>query len=77
MHGAAAANEIQIHKCLENTHGLYRFGVGLYNRIQRYLPWAHHVYFNFLEVAAPCHSRRTACWGSNVSGPSSTTSGRR
>ena len=22
------------------------------------LPWAHHVYFNFLEVAAPCHSRR-------------------
>ncbi len=57
IHGAGAANEIQIHKCLENTHGLYRFGVGLYNRIQRYLPWAHHVYFNFLEVAAPCHSR--------------------
>ena len=56
-HGAAAAGEIQIHKCLENTHGLYRFGVGLYNRIQRHLPWAHHVYFNFLEVAAPCHSR--------------------
>ncbi len=57
VHGAATANEIQIHKCLENTHGLYRFGVGLYNRIQRYLPWAHHVYFNFLEVTAPCHSR--------------------
>ena len=49
--GNAAANEIQIHKCLENTHGLYRFGVGLYNRIQRHIPWAHHVYFNFLEVA--------------------------
>ena len=57
VHGDAAANEIQIHKCLENTHGLYRFGVGLYNRIQRYFPWAHHLYFNFLEVAAPCHSR--------------------
>ena len=54
----AAADEIQIHKCLENTHGLYRFGVGLYNRIQRHAPWAHHVYFNFLEVAAPCQSRR-------------------
>ena len=46
--GAGAAEEIQIHKCLENTHGLYRFGVGLYNRIQRHIPWAHHVYFNFL-----------------------------
>jgi processive 1,2-diacylglycerol beta-glucosyltransferase len=54
----AAANEIQIHKCLENTHGLYRFGVGLYNRIQRHAPWAHHVYFNFLELAAPTYSRR-------------------
>ena len=50
-HGAAAADNIQIHKCLENTHSLYRFGVGLYNRIQRHVPWAHHVYFNFLEVA--------------------------
>ncbi len=54
----AAANEIQIHKCLENTHGLYRFGVGLYNRIQRHAPWAHHLYFNFLELAAPTHSHR-------------------
>lgn len=52
----AAAHHIQIHKCLENTHGLYRFGVGLYNKIQRYAPWAHHAYFNFLEFAAPCES---------------------
>ena len=37
-YGRAAANEIQIHKCLENTHPLYKFGVGLYNRIQRYSP---------------------------------------
>ena len=56
--GAALANEIQIHKCLENTHALYRFGVGLYNRIQRHAPWAHHVYFNFLEVAGLHYSRR-------------------
>jgi processive 1,2-diacylglycerol beta-glucosyltransferase len=53
----AEADDIQIHKCLENTHSLYRFGVGLYNRIQRHAPWAHHLYFNFLEVAAPCQSR--------------------
>ena len=56
--GAPVANEIQIHKCLENTHALYRFGVGLYNRIQRHAPWAHHVYFNFLEVAGLHYSRR-------------------
>ncbi len=55
--GAEAASEIQIHKVLENTHGLYRFGVGLYNRIQRHVPWAHHVYFNFLEVAGLHTSR--------------------
>jgi processive 1,2-diacylglycerol beta-glucosyltransferase len=55
---AQAAMEIQVHKCLENTHGLYRFGVGLYNRIQRHAPWAHHIYFNFLEVSAPCYSAR-------------------
>ena len=56
-YGRAAANEIQIHKCLENTHLLYKFGVGLYNRIQRHAPWAHHVYFNFLEVAGLHYSR--------------------
>ncbi len=57
LQGHPAANEIQIHKCLENTHSLYRFGVGLYNRIQRYAPWAHHIYFNFLEVAGLHYSR--------------------
>ncbi len=56
-YGRVAANEIQIHKCLENTHPLYKFGVGLYNRIQRHAPWAHHVYFNFLEVAGLHFSR--------------------
>ena len=60
--GPEAAGEIQIHKCLENTHGLYRFGVGLYNRIQRHLPWAHHVYFNFLEVAG-LHAKRNRLLG--------------
>ncbi len=60
--GAEAVDEIQIHKVLENTHSLYRFGVGLYNRIQRHVPWAHHVYFNFLEVAG-LHSSRERLLG--------------
>ncbi len=44
--------EVRIHAVLENTHALYRFGVGLYNFIQRHAPILHHVYFNYLELAA-------------------------
>jgi len=43
--------EPHVHKTLEATHGLYAFGVGLYNWIQRIYPNLHHVYFNYLEVA--------------------------
>src|SRR5471032_2902479 len=48
--------EVVIHQALEQTHGLYRFGVGLYNWIQRTAPRLHHIYFNFLEVAGACKS---------------------
>ena len=40
----------QISRPLEHSHELYAFGVWLYNRIQRWAPFLHHVYFNFLEV---------------------------
>lgn len=43
--------QVSIHQALESTHGLYAFGVGLYNRIQRAFPIAHHAYFQFLERA--------------------------
>ena len=39
-----------IHQTLENTHPLYNFGVQLYNFIQKKLPLAHHLYFNYLEL---------------------------
>lgn len=42
---------------LESTHGVYRFGVELYNVIQRHAPWLHHVYFSYLEAAAMHESR--------------------
>jgi processive 1,2-diacylglycerol beta-glucosyltransferase len=48
--------EVVIHQALEQTHGLYRFGVGLYNWIQRTAPRLHHLYFNFLEIAGACKS---------------------
>ncbi|HWF17707.1 MAG TPA: UDP-N-acetylglucosamine--LPS N-acetylglucosamine transferase [Verrucomicrobiae bacterium] len=50
--------EAQVHRPLDEGPGLYRFGVGLYNWIQKSAPRLHHVYFNFLEVAAPCRSAR-------------------
>jgi processive 1,2-diacylglycerol beta-glucosyltransferase len=50
--------EATVHRPLDAGPGLYRFGVGLYNWIQRSAPWLHHAYFNFLEVAAPCRSAR-------------------
>ncbi len=48
--------EVVVHQALEQTHGLYRFGVGLYNWIQRTAPRLHQAYFNFLEVAGACKS---------------------
>jgi len=43
---------LKIHEALESTHPLYRAGVETYNIIQRNAPWAHHFYFNTLEIAA-------------------------
>jgi processive 1,2-diacylglycerol beta-glucosyltransferase len=43
---------------LESSHAVYRFGVGLYNWIQRRAPFLHQVYFNFLELFPPCRSAR-------------------
>ena len=44
--------EVRIHATLEETHGVYRFGVNLYNLIQRHCPRLHHIYFNALELMA-------------------------
>ena len=44
--------DTKIHHPLEQSHGLYRFGVGTYNWIQRTAPRLHHGYFGLLELAA-------------------------
>lgn len=44
--------DIQIYFPLETGHRLYAIGVETYNIIQRNAPWAHHLYFNYLEWAA-------------------------
>jgi processive 1,2-diacylglycerol beta-glucosyltransferase len=45
--------ECRVHQALESTHGLYRFGVWLYNAIQKTYPRLHHIYFNILEILGP------------------------
>ena len=40
---------VSLCQTLEETHGIYRFGVGLYNWIQKHWPALHHLYFNYLE----------------------------
>ena len=54
--------DVTIHQTLEETHGLYDFGVTLYNRIQQFWPKLHHVYFNFLEHAC-LHDSAGKIWG--------------
>ncbi len=43
--------EVRILHALEDTHPVYKFGVGFYNFVQRNVPWFHHAYFNYLEIA--------------------------
>lgn len=50
--------QVKIHQALEETHKVYKFGVGLYNWIQRNFPVLHHIYFNYLEVAGMCATKR-------------------
>lgn len=54
--------EVRILHVLENTHALYKFGVELYNVIQRRAPRLHHLYFNYLE-AASMHRRGSKIFG--------------
>jgi len=56
--------EVQIHQALESTHGVYAFGVGLYNWIQRYQPRLHRLYFKYLELAS-MHREAKGIFGAN------------
>lgn len=60
-----SAIEIRIHHVLENTHRLYKFGVELYNVIQRRAPRLHHLYFNYLEIAG-MHRRGSKILGGDT-----------
>ena len=46
--------EVEQQQALEATHVIYKFGVGLYNTIQRVWPRLHHIYYNVLEAVSFC-----------------------
>jgi processive 1,2-diacylglycerol beta-glucosyltransferase len=48
--GESSERSVYIERPLEHSHEFYAFGVWLYNRIQRWAPVLHNIYFNFLEV---------------------------
>ncbi len=45
---------VEQQQALEETHVIYRLGVGIYNAIQRYWPRLHHIYYNILEISNFC-----------------------
>ncbi len=51
--------EVERYQALEESSGLYRLGVLLYNWIQKKWPRLHHLYFNFLELFQISASRHT------------------
>ncbi len=54
--------QVLVHKTLEKTHPLYAFGVAFYNRIQKYAPILHHLYFHALETLS-LHKKASAILG--------------
>ncbi len=42
--------DVQIEQMLENSSFFYRFGVNIYNWIQRRSPWLHKIFFTFVEL---------------------------
>lgn len=47
---AGEPSTVRIEQALENASWINAAGVGLYNFIQRRMPWAHHLYWNGLEI---------------------------
>jgi len=55
--------EVRIEQLIENASLLGRFGVWLYNTIQRYAPFLHHIYWPIVELFTAAHSQRVTYGG--------------
>lgn len=60
-----AGNTVAVHReqIIENSSALGRFGVWVYNTIQRYQPWLHNLYFFIVEGIVWTHRGRVSFGG--------------
>jgi len=52
--------DVRVESMLEDSSALNRFGVGLYNFIQKHAPWLHHPYYLAIELLAFVNRRSVA-----------------
>ncbi|HRJ47709.1 MAG TPA: glycosyltransferase [Opitutaceae bacterium] len=55
--------DVRIEQMLEKSSAINRFGVNLYNRIQRGAPWMHKVFFTFVECLSFINARKVTFGG--------------
>ena len=55
--------EIRTEQVIESTSRLGRFGVGIYNAIQRHAPFLHNLYFFIVEAVMTAHTSRVSFGG--------------
>lgn len=55
--------DVRIEQMLEKSSGFYRFGVNLYNRIQKGAPWMHKIFYTVVEALSFINSRSVTFGG--------------
>lgn len=55
--------DVRIEQMLEKSSAINRFGVNLYNRIQRGAPWMHKVFFSVIELLSIINARKVTLGG--------------
>jgi processive 1,2-diacylglycerol beta-glucosyltransferase len=58
LHGSRV--DVRVEQLLEDSSWFFRWGVRLYNAIQRTAPWAHHLYYQFVEALSLLHGDSVA-----------------
>lgn len=60
---AGRGAEVRIAHIIEEGSHIGRFGVWVYNVIQRYAPWLHNIYWHIVEIIAGTHKGRVGFGG--------------
>lgn len=55
--------DVRIEQMLEKSSRFYRFGVNLYNRIQKGAPWMHKIFYTIVEALSFINSRSVTFGG--------------